>query len=80
MPGARPAEAAAGLIAASRRRPPVAITVANGASSAGTLQSLGAEPVRLSSARFLIDRRSRSIGQLGRKTYMTRRIRHLHIP
>src|SRR5947207_15827397 len=76
MPGARPAFAAAGFSAAMRRRPPDAVTVAKGGSSAGTaLQRLGSEPPL-----FSVNRRSRSIGQLGRKTYMTRRIRHLHIP
>src|ERR1051326_403458 len=74
MPGARPAAVAAGFKAASRRRPPVAVTVAKGGStfdaSAEAEARLGNEPLR----------RSRSIGQLGRKTYMTRRIRYLHNP
>src|ERR1700704_1489475 len=81
MPGASPAAAAAGLIAASRWRPPVAATVAKGVSSAGApAPRLGVKPVRFSPAHPLTDRRSRSIGQLGRKTYMTCRIRHLHLP
>src|SRR5437588_7372402 len=83
MPGARPAFAAAGFKAASRRRPPDAVTVAKGGSafvmsvdaSAEAEARLGSEPPL-----FSVNCRSRSIGQLGRKTYMTRRIRHLHIP
>src|SRR5215472_74949 len=79
MPGARPAFWAAGFSTARRRRPPAAVTVAKGGSprntSAGAEARLGIEPPP-----FLLDRRSRSIGQRGRKTYMTRRIRHLHNP
>src|SRR5437588_6634545 len=83
MPGARPAFAAAGFKAASRRRPPDAVTVAKGGSafvmsvdaSAEAEARLGSEPPL-----FSVNCRSRSIGQLGRKTYMTRRIRYLHIP
>src|ERR1051326_7349465 len=74
IPGARLAAVAAGVSAAKRRRPPAAVTVAKGGSpfgaSAEAEARLGSEPLR----------RSRSIGQLGRKTYMTRRIRYLHLP
>src|SRR5712691_7917840 len=71
MPGASPAADAAGLTAAMRRLPLVAMTVAKGGSSTGApAQGLGTDP----------SRRSRSIGQLGRERYMTRRIGNLHIP
>src|SRR5437762_10420408 len=71
MPGASPAATAAGLTAARRCLPPAVTIVANGASSAGApTERLGTDP----------SRRSRSIGQLGRKRYMTRRIGYLHIP
>src|SRR5436190_5048102 len=81
MPGARPEAAAAGLTAASRRRPPAATTVANGVASADETcgNRLGAALADCFSWR-LFRRRSRSIGQSGRKTYKIRRIGCLHIP
>src|SRR6266851_321712 len=77
MPGASPAADAVGLTAAMRRLPPVAMTVAKGGSSAGAPFA-----GRVGGARLATEpsRRSRSIGQLGRERYMTRRIGDLHIP
>ena len=74
MPGASPAAAAGALTAARSRRPPVSMTVAKGGSSAGSAP--GAGPTRA----VLFSWRNRSIGQCGRKRYMTRRIGDLHLP
>src|SRR5262249_8439140 len=75
MPGASPAFSAARFSAARRRRPPDAVTVAKG----GSPRDMSAEAA-VGERGIELLRRSRSIGQLGRKTYMTRRIRHLHNP
>ena len=74
-PAPSPAAAAAGLTAASSRRPPASDhrgerRLLQPASPAVRRSRLGSRPAR----------RSRSIGQRGRKRYMTRRIRHLHHP